>query len=220
MSLAAVGILGGTFDPIHHGHLRLAQEAFEQCELLSVHFVPAGTPPHREAPAAGIDDRLEMTRLAIQDNPHFVLNEIEAKRSGPCYMVETLNGLRAEFGPQQPLALLLGGDAFLGLSSWHLWRQLFDLAHLIVVQRAGFPLGNAMEKADAGLLAEYRARLAPSARALREAACGSILVIDMPALEISASGIRSRIREHKDPRYLLPPSVIQYIQSRHLYADH
>ncbi len=220
--IAPIGILGGTFDPIHFGHLRLAQEALEQCELASVRFIPAGTPPHRGAPHAEAHHRLEMVRLALQGNAAFVLDEREIRLNTPCYTVNTLGSLRAELGRQQPLCLLMGGDAFLQLHTWHEWKKLFELAHIVVMQRAGGqPLGNAMNQADSHLLAEYRARLAPGAPALREAPAGSVLVIDMPALEISATGIRGRCSGGRSVRYLLPDAVADYILTHELYdADH
>ncbi len=222
MSITPIGILGGTFDPIHHGHLRLAQEALEQCGLAAVRFIPAGTPPHRTPPFASAGHRLSMAKLALQGNAAFVLDEREIHLNTPCYTVNTLASLRAELGSQQPLALLMGGDAFLQLHTWHEWKKLFGLAHIVVMQRAGgLPLGNAMNQADAGLLAEYRARLAPGERALGETPAGAILVIDMPALEISATGIRGRCMVGRSIRYLLPDAVADYILTHELYdADH
>jgi len=219
VSLAPIGILGGTFDPIHNGHLRLAQEALEQCSLCVVRFIPGGTPPHRAQPVAGAPQRLEMARLAMRGNPAFVLDEREIHRNDPCYTVDTLASLRAELGVQQPLCLLLGCDAFLQLHTWHQWKRLFDLAHIVVMQRAGGrPLGNAMNDADPALLAEYRTRLAPAPRALRESPAGAILALDMPALEISASTLRQRCAESRSIRYLLPDAVADYIQNNHLYT--
>lgn len=219
MSIAPIGILGGTFDPIHHGHLRLAQEALEQCGLVSVHFIPSGTPPHRDTPHASAQQRMDMARLALQDNPAFILDEREILRTDPCYTVDTLTSLRAELGEQRPLHLLMGGDAFLMLHTWHEWQRLFELAHIVIMQRAGGrPLGNAINEADATLRNEYHARLAPAPRALCDAPAGAILVVDMPALEISATDIRRRYSDNKDARYLLPDAVANYIQSRHLYT--
>lgn len=218
-SIAPVGIFGGTFDPIHNGHLRLAQEALEQCGLHSVHFIPGGTPPHRDAPYASAPQRLDMVRLALHRNPAFVLDEREVHRTDPCYTVDTLVELRSELGEQRPLCLLMGGDAFLTLHTWHEWKRLFVLAHIVVMQRAGGrPLGNAIKEADATLRSEYHARLAPSARALLDSPAGIIFVADMPALEISATDIRRRCSEKKDTRYLLPDAVAYYIQYHHLYT--
>ena len=224
MSIAPIGILGGTFDPIHYGHLRLAQEALEQCDLAAVRFIPGGTPPHRDVPHASAQQRLEMVRLALQGNPSFTLDECEVHRTAPCYTVDTLAVLRAELGMQQPLCLLMGGDAFLMLHTWHEWKRLFELAHIVVMQRAacpsarGRPLGNAINEADADLRSEYHARLAPAPRVLRDSPAGIILVADMPALEISATDIRRRCSEEKDIRYLLPDAVANYIQLHQLYT--
>ncbi len=223
MSIAPIGILGGTFDPIHHGHLRLAQEALEQCGLAAVSFIPSGTPPHRDAPLASPQQRLDMVRLALHDNPAFILDEREVHRTDPCYTVDTLTALRAELGAMRPLCLLMGGDAFLKLHTWHDWKRLFELAHIVVMQRAacpstkGRPFGNVINEADAALRNEYHARLAPSSRALRDAPAGGVFVADMPALEISATDIRRRCAEERDARYLLPNAVVNYIQSHHLY---
>jgi nicotinate-nucleotide adenylyltransferase len=213
-----IGILGGTFDPIHHGHLRIAQEALEQCDLAQVRFVPCGTPPHRPAPKASAKARWEMVRLALNGHPDFLVDVREVFRTDPCYTVDTLAGLRAELGAKQPLCLILGGDAFLQLHTWHEWQRLFELAHVVVLQRAGcHPLGNAMNSADPALQAEYRARLAPGMGALHEAPCGAIFVADMPALEISATDIRRRCVEGKSVRYLVPDAVANYIDTHQLY---
>jgi nicotinate-nucleotide adenylyltransferase len=222
MSAAPIGILGGTFDPIHHGHLRIAQEALEQCDLAQVRFIPSGTPPHRPAPLAQASARRDMVRLALNGQPGFVVDEREVSRTDPCYTVDTLTELRAGLGARQPLCLILGGDAFLQLHTWHEWQRLFDLAHIVVLQRAGgLPLGNAMNNADAMLQAEYRNRLAPAARALQEAPAGAIFVADMPALEISATDIRRRCARGRSVRYLLPDAVADYIQTHELYdAEH
>jgi nicotinate-nucleotide adenylyltransferase len=218
MNKGPIGILGGTFDPIHLGHLRLAQEALEQCALAAVRFIPAGTPPHRGAPHAGAAHRLAMTSLAIQGNPAFILDEREIHLAQPCYTVNTLTSLRAELGAGQSVCLIMGGDAFLQLHTWHAWKQLFALAHIVVMQRAGgAPLGNAMNGADPALQSEYRARLAPGPLALRQSPAGAILVVDMPALEISATDIRSRCAAGRSIRYLVPDAVADYIHTHRLY---
>ncbi len=218
MAITPVGILGGTFDPIHHGHLRIAQEALEQCGLSQVRFIPAGTPPHRPAPKASAQARWEMVRLAVNAHPDFVVDVREVFRTDPCYTADTLTALRAELGVQQPLCLIVGGDAFLQLHTWHEWKRLFELAHLVVLQRAGGqPLGNAMNQADTALQGEYRTRLAPAARALQETPNGTIFVADMPALEISSTDIRRRCAEGKNVRYLVPDGVVNYINTHSLY---
>ncbi|MBI5919294.1 MAG: nicotinate-nucleotide adenylyltransferase [Nitrosomonadales bacterium] len=213
-----VGILGGTFDPIHYGHLRLAQEALEQCRMRRVRFIPSGTPPHRLPAQATPQQRLEMVRLATASNPAFEVDEREVFRAGPCYSVHTLESLRDELGAQQPLCLLLGSDAFLQLHTWHQWGRLLQLAHLVVMQRPGRPLGNAMEEADEALRAEYYARLAPSPQRLQEQPSGAIVALEMPPLDIAATDIRRRTAERRSTQYLLPDSVAEFIQKHQLYT--
>ncbi|MDP2762422.1 MAG: nicotinate-nucleotide adenylyltransferase [Sideroxyarcus sp.] len=220
VSAAPIGVLGGTFDPIHHGHLRIAQEALEQCGLAQVLFIPNGTPPHRAAPVASAQARWEMARLAIAGQADFQVDVREIFRTDPCYTVDTLTSLRAELGAQQALCLILGGDAFLQLHTWHEWQRLFELAHIVVLQRAGGqPLGNAMTQATPALQAEYRARLAPGASALHETPAGSIFVADMPVLDISATDIRRRCAEKNCVRYLVPDAVAYYINIHSLYTN-
>jgi len=213
MNNAPIGILGGTFDPIHNGHLRLAIEALEQCRLGEVHFIPGGTPPHRSAPKASATDRLHMVQLAVHNNPAFLADQRETYRTDACYTVDTLTELRAEFGSQQSLCLLLGSDAFAQLHTWHRWRELFELAHIVVMQRPGQPLGNTLAKADPALLQEYTARLAPSAKVLHESPAGHIVVLNIPALEISATDIRQRCVEGKNIHSLVPDAVAHFIHN-------
>lgn len=215
-TIAPIGILGGTFDPIHHGHLRLAVEAFEQCHLQQVNFIPSGTPPHRTSHATA-EQRLHLVQMALHGNPHFVADARESYRTDACYTVDTLSRLREEVGEQQPLCLLLGSDAFLQLHTWHRWQQLFQLAHIVVMQRPGRPFGNVMAQADINLQQEYAARLAPSPKALHEKAHGHIVVLDMPGLDISATDIRRRISTQHSIRYLVPDSVAHLIYSNDLY---
>lgn len=214
---APIGILGGTFDPIHNGHLRLAQEALEQCRLSAVRFIPSGTPPHRPAPLATAEQRLHMVRLAIDGQPGFAVDEREVHRGDKCYSADTFSALRAELGAEQALCLLVGSDAFLQLHTWHRWQDLLELTHIIVMQRSGQPLGNAIMLADETLRQQYRQRLAPSPRLLHETASGHIVVLDMPQLDISATDIRSRAAQHKNLRYLLPDQVAHYIQINQIY---
>lgn len=159
-----------------------------------------------------------MVRLAIQGQSGFEVDEREAHRTDKCYSVDTFAALRAESGAQQSLCLVLGSDAFLQLHTWHRWQELLELTHLIVMQRPGRPLGNAIEQADAVLLQQYQSRLAPTPQLLHESASGYIVVLDMPQLDISATDIRSRAAQHKSLRYLLPDDVLNYIQSNQLYT--
>jgi nicotinate-nucleotide adenylyltransferase len=120
--------------------LRLATEALEQCAFAQVHFIPSGTPPHRVSPYANAEQRLQMVQAALHGNPHFVADARETFRTDACYTVDTLQALRKEVDAHQPLCLLLGSDAFLSLPTWHDWQRLFDLAHIVVMQRPGQPL--------------------------------------------------------------------------------
>jgi nicotinate-nucleotide adenylyltransferase len=208
---APIGILGGTFDPIHNGHLRLAVEALEQCHLREVHFVPCGTPPHRPAPHASAADRLHMVQFAVHSNPAFLADQRETYRTDACYTVDTLTELRTEFGSQQSLCLLLGSDAFAQLNTWHKWTDLFGLAHIVVMQRPGQPLGNTLAKADPNLLQEYTTRLAPSPKVLHESPAGHIVVLSIPALEISSTDIRQRCVAGKNIHSLVPDAVAHFI---------
>lgn len=130
-----LGLFGGTFDPVHLGHLRLAEEAREALGLASVRWIPAGQPPHRGAPRLSGAHRLAMVRLAVAGNPAFQVDGAEVESPGPSYTVTTLERLRRELGPEQPLVLLLGADAFAGLPGWHRWQALLGLAHLVVLHR-------------------------------------------------------------------------------------
>ncbi len=213
-----IGIFGGTFDPIHFGHLRLAQEAVEQCNLTSVHFIPGGTPPHRPSPHAAAQHRWNMVRLAIQGNEKFVLDEREIFRTDPCYTVDTLADLRKTYGERQPLCLLLGSDAFLLLHTWHEWEKLFSLAHIVVLQRPAHDAGTDLSAASPSLYRRYLTHVQASPAALLAAPAGAILVIDNPAFEISSSDVRQRCMAGKNLHYLLPDAVAAYIQSNKLYT--
>lgn len=211
----AIGVLGGTFDPIHFGHLRFADEVAESCSLSQIRLVPAGVPPHRVPPHANPQQRFEMTCLAVENNSKLAADQTEIFRQRPCYTVETLAELRAEFGSHIPICLLLGADAFRQLTSWRRWQQLFELAHLIVSERPGFKLD--ADALTAELRAEFDMRLRNDHAAIHETAHGAILVAPITALDISATSIRARIEREQSVRYLLPDIVLDYIQANHLY---
>lgn len=214
------GILGGTFDPVHFGHLRLAQELAEGLGLREVRFVPAGAPPHRTPPFASPQQRLEMVRLGLAGNPLFRLDEREISKPTPCYTVETLLDLRRELGVAQPLCLFMGADAFLGLSTWHRWRELFELAHIAVAQRPGFSsLTRAAATMPPELRNELNQRLVNEPEALRGAPAGAVIVQPVTALDISATQIRQALAAGFNPRYLLPDAVLDYIRTNGLYKD-
>jgi nicotinate-nucleotide adenylyltransferase len=196
-----LGIFGGTFDPIHYGHLRTAFELLQAVPLAEVRFVPAGNPPHRGAPRCHARDRLAMVEAAVADQPGFTVDARELERDGPSYTVITLRELRAE-DPGRPLCLIVGMDAFLGLPTWHEWRAILDLAHLVVAHRPGWSAPREGLLAD--LLAE---RGTTSAGDLCAAPAGRILVYAVTPLEISSTDLRDLIVAGRDPRYLVPDPV-------------
>ncbi|HMM71489.1 MAG TPA: nicotinate-nucleotide adenylyltransferase [Rhodocyclaceae bacterium] len=207
-----LGILGGTFDPVHFGHLRLAEEALDVLGLDQVLWIPAGRPPHRGQPQASPDDRLTMVRRALDGQPRFVLDEHEVTCTAPSYTVMTLERLRAGPLAKRPLVLLLGADAFAGLTSWHRWRELLELAHIGVASRQGV---------DATMLPDELSELlgqrqAPAVALARQPA-GRIVQFPMTPLGISASGIRALLRAGRSARYLLPELVLDYIARHRLY---
>ncbi|MGH8621949.1 MAG: nicotinate-nucleotide adenylyltransferase [Burkholderiales bacterium] len=218
MSTAPIGILGGTFDPIHYGHLRLAEELAETLRLDEVRFVPSGTPPHRGAPAVPADHRLAMTRLAAAGNARFKVDDRETRRAGPGYTFDTLKTLRADVGEARALALLLGADAFLEFATWHQWREIFGLAHVAVAHRPGFPVERWAERMPQPLAREYSARHLQQPLAIHLSPAGGIAVVPFTALDISATAIRDMLRAGASPRYLLPAAVLEYIRSHNLYT--
>ena len=209
-----LGIFGGTFDPIHYGHLRLAETAREALGLGRVRLIPAGQPPHRATPGAAGAHRLEMARLAAADNPAFEVDPAEVEAAQASYTILTLERLRAELGPRRPLVLLLGVDAFLGLPSWRRWTELFDFAHLAVANRPGYALDGAVMPAG---LAEQASRRQATPASLAIAPAGGLVQFDMTPLAISATDIRARNAAGQSLRYLLPPAVLDYISRHQLY---
>ncbi|HSQ02713.1 MAG TPA: nicotinate-nucleotide adenylyltransferase [Burkholderiales bacterium] len=214
----AIGILGGRFDPIHYGHLRLAQEAGEALRLATVRLIPTGTPPHRGAPEASAEHRLAMVKLAIAGNPLLAVDECEMRRAGPAYTVDTLTAIRDDIGNARPLALLLGADAFLDLASWSRWQRLFELAHIVVAHRPGYPVESWQKRMASALAREYTARCVENPLAIHECRAGGIVVLPIAELDIAASRLRLTLRSGRSPRYLLPDSVLDYIRAHHLYA--
>ena len=218
MSTAPIGVLGGTFDPVHFGHLRLAEELAAALRLEEVRFVPSGTPPHRSAPQAAAEHRAAMTRLAVAGNTRFKVDEREARRAGPGYTFDTLTALRADAGGTRPLVLLVGADAFLEFATWHRWHELFGLAHVAVAHRPGFPVERWADRMPQPLAREYSARLMQQPLAVHLSPAGGIAVVAITALDISATAIRDMLRAGLSPRYLLPDLVLDYIRAHSLYS--
>ncbi len=207
-----IGILGGTFDPIHYGHLRTGFELLERLRLTEVRFIPCANPPHRPAPATPGRLRLRMLRAAIRDESRFVADARELERPGPSYTVDTLESLRADL-PGSALCLLLGMDAFLGLPSWHRWERLLELGHVVVAHRPGWQVP------ETGVLGELiRARRTARPEDLAGGA-GRIHVEPVTQLEISSTELRAGVRAGMDPRYLVPDAVRRIILDTECYAE-
>ena len=196
-----IAILGGTFDPVHLGHLRVAWEAAEALDA-QVRLMPAHLPPHRPAPVANAQQRVRMLEAALAGQDRLVLDTRELRREGPSYTVDTLRELRAELPATQPLILLLGADAFAGLPTWHEWRVLFDLAHIVVLTRPGHTATLPPELAQA-----IASRGATSAAQLHESPAGKVLNLPVTPLEISASAVRKMLADGREPRWLLPAAL-------------
>lgn len=210
-----IAMFGGTFDPVHLGHLRSAVELRECLALDRVHMLPAHVPPHREAPGVSAAERLAMLAAGIGDTPGLVADARELDRDGPSYSGETLASLRHDYGEQARLVMSVGMDAFLKLHEWREPQRLFELAHVVVIERPGHrgPLPAALARLVAG-------RQAVDAEALLRRPAGGVLRVRLPSrMAISATGLRTRLAAGRSVRYLLPEAVEDYIRSRNLYRS-
>lgn len=203
-----IGVFGGTFDPIHYGHLRPVAQVAATLSLPQVRFIPAAAPPHRAAPCASAAHRLRMVELAVADNAGFVVDDRELRRTGASYTVDTLASLRAEFAGV-PFGLILGSDAFLGLPTWHRWQEILALAHLIVMLRPS--------AAPPEIPAWARDRVVSEPLALRETAAGRVIMQAVTPVALSASEIRRRLAVGESVEGMLPSAVLEYIRINHLY---
>lgn len=207
-----IGIFGGTFDPVHIGHLRIALELYQKLPFEKILFVPCRQPPHRGKPVASISQRLEMLEMAIQGQDGFGLDERELRRKGPSYMVDTLDSMRIDY-PDQSLCLMLGGDAFLHLETWCRWTELINLANIVVMYRPGYQLKFKDKLGE--LVDQHRV---DSADMLNSESSGNILFQPVIQLDISASKIRTLVSSNMSARYLLPENVRLYIEAQKLYT--
>lgn len=211
-----LGILGGTFDPVHRGHIQLADDACTGLGLRGVLWIPAGRPPHRAAPVVTAEQRIEMVALAIGGDKRFSLDDGEVQSAAISYTIDTLRRLRATNGARA-LVLLLGVDAFLGFAAWHRWREIFPLAHIAIATRPGYTLDVA--RMNSALRAEYQGRKVDDKSVISDHAGGGIVTFAITPLDISASDVRVKIAAGKDVRDLLPPAVLDYIADNHLYLS-
>lgn len=207
-----IGVFGGTFDPIHYGHLRTAFEMLQALRFESVRFIPCGDPPHRGTTFASADERLRMVQLAIQGQAGFAVDDREVRRNGPSYTIDTLLSLREEF-PDRALGLIVGMDAFLGLTGWHRWDEILDAAHIIVAHRPGW------KAPDMGALGELITAFGTHrVDDLHTVLNGRVHIHAVTQLEISSTEIRELVAAGRDPRFLMPDAVRDEIAVSDCYA--
>ncbi|WP_148253806.1 nicotinate-nucleotide adenylyltransferase [Aidingimonas lacisalsi] len=213
--MTRIAMFGGTYDPVHLGHLRSGVELREALSLDRVHMIPAHVPPHREAPGVSSGMRLEMLQLGIGDTPGLLADDRELRRDGPSYSADTLTSLREAYGPDACLIMAVGADAFLKLAQWHKPERLFELANLVVIDRPGHyaPLPKELSR-----LVEHRLVDTPEWLTSRRAGC--VLRLALPsAMEISATDIRARCRRGLCIRYLVPDAVASYLETSGAYRE-
>ena len=213
---SAIGLFGGTFDPVHFGHLRLATELSEAFHLDPVIFIPAGLPYHRGREAhATNDQRLTMLKLATQRDARFDVDDRELRREGPTYTYDTLAEIRKERGPEVPVVFLTGSDAFRRIDTWHRWTELFDLAHFVVAIRADDQ--EWQTKGPGAFPREAWPRITLNPRELLSAPSGKVMTYFMTPIAISSTAVRTLARDGASIRYLSPDPVVEYIRSHSLY---
>jgi nicotinate-nucleotide adenylyltransferase len=206
-----IAVMGGSFDPIHIGHLRVAIEVRDHLHVDQLRLIPCGQPPHKKQTIATAEQRLQMLALAVDDEQSLMIHDREIRRDRTSYTVDTLADLRAQSG-QQPMCLIVGADAYQQLNGWHQWQRLFELAHLIVVQRPGYTIEANTEVADYTI---NRSIDAP--HQLTQHSAGSLYFMQIPPLKISSTRIRALALDGKNYRYLVPDKVYQWMQQQQIY---
>lgn len=207
-------LYGGTFDPIHYGHLKPVEALAKQVALQQVTIMPNNVPPHRAQPLANSEQRKTMVELAIAGNPLFKLDDRELQRETPSYTVETLEQLRSEIGAEQPLSFIVGQDSLLSLQRWHRWETLLTLCHLLVCQRPGYSLSMNTPEEQQWL----EAHQTTAVEQLHNQPAGKIYLAQTPMYDISATAIRQRLEQHQPCDDLLLPAVAEFIRRHHLYC--
>jgi len=213
--MPAIGILGGTFNPIHFGHLRMAQELADALSLDSVHFIPAANPPHKENPGISAEQRAAMVKLAIAGNGTFVFDDRELHRAGASYTLDTLLSLREELGKEASITLFMGSDAFTKFDTWHRWQEIIQLCHIALVQRP--QLHGHEHKLSKSLETFLHNHYSENSDDLHQQPSGFVTMRQITALDISSTAIRHALQHGDSVRYLIPDSVFDYIQQHQLY---
>ncbi len=215
MAMALKLFYGGTFDPVHNGHLAIARAARDELGTI-VRLMPAADPPHRAPPGADASQRARMLGLAVAGEAGLLVDRRELDREGRSYTIETLRELRAELGPDQPLALLVGADSFVGLPTWREWRSLLELTHFVVAPRPGIPLDGDLPQELAMMVA---GRWSDSPLVLGNSPAGRVFRLNQPLQPESASEVRRRIALKEDWQGLVPPAVAAFIIAKGLYSQ-
>jgi nicotinate-nucleotide adenylyltransferase len=206
-----MALFGGTFDPVHYGHLRCADEVRRKLGLNNLYLLPAGTPPHRDTPFATVEQRLEMLQLARLEFPQLLIDDRETRRSGPSYMVDTLTEIRSSL-ENRPLLLLIGQDAANLLHTWFQWERLFELAHIVILTRPGAPTRYPPELAK-----QVQLRSGSDIQELIKTEAGIVLHLEVESIDVSATGIKRILRSGGSPESMLPAAVLEYINKNRLY---
>jgi nicotinate-nucleotide adenylyltransferase len=210
-----IGIFGGTFDPVHYGHIKPALYVKQALSLKQLRFVPNRLPPHRAEPWLSVEQRLLLLKTALkvmsEDSPEVIVDERELNRDGPSYMVDTLSSFKRDF-PDETLCLIIGMDAFLGITSWFEWRSLFELCHLVVIGRPGFDQNSIAKQFDSDDYAFIAPRMTTDVNALSAQGSGKILIQSVPQLDISSTQIRDNLQHEEQISQWMPVQVYRILR--------
>ncbi|WP_323845225.1 nicotinate-nucleotide adenylyltransferase [Microbulbifer magnicolonia] len=217
--LHTIALFGGTFDPVHFGHLRMALELRQALGFDEMRLVPSHQPHHRQTPGVSAEHRRQMLALALEGCNELQLDERELDRPGPTFTVDTLEALRGELGDEVSISFCMGLDSLLTLPSWHRWERLLQLAHLVVVTRPGWKLPQRDSGGAHGEVADILARHGGKKADIHAESRGRLVVREQTLLPISATHIRHLIGSGQSPRFLLPAAVLQYIEDNQLYRQ-
>ena len=204
-------LFGGTFDPVHYGHIKPALSVKQALNLTQLRFIPNRLPPHRESPWLSVEQRLMLLKIALNDYPDVIIDERELNRDGPSYMVDTLSSLKKDF-PDEGLCLIIGMDAFFGITSWFKWQSLFELCHLVVTTRPGFDqneIEGQMDSKDYQFLAK---RMTTEANTLTAQESGKILLQSVPQLDISSTQIRDNLLDDEQISQWMPEQAYRKLR--------